>query len=400
MSDDRLNRTLRIAPRDLEALLDMADQSSASRTGESKRRSRRWTLRSTGVVLTLQAQAGGRRHFLVAPRNLSSTGMGVIHGGFIHIGTTCIITMRTRAGVTRSIPGTIVKCRFMRGNLHDTGIEFGQAINPMDFVEPMGDLAFNVERVDPATLTGRVLIVDDDRTMQKLLAHYLKPTRLEANYATDYETAIQCLKDDPDIAFIDIDLPGKDGIELISAARAQHNMAPMLALTAHAPDEMRSRFLDAGGSGYLTKPITKELFLQAIAEHLSARSPTASGGLLHSTLAASGAESELVLAYIEELRTCADSLATHIEQRDIQALQRVIMKLRGTAAGHGFDPITPIADAALASLKATQSADESMRELQTLIAACHRARPSRTEEIELSADSAGTPEKAAGAKSA
>jgi DNA-binding response OmpR family regulator len=399
MSDDRLKRTLRIPQRELDALLDMADQSSANRTSASKRRSRRWTLRSSGVVLTIQTQAGGHTHFLVAPRNLSSSGMGVIHGGFIHIGTRCIVSLRTRAGGSRSIPGKIVKCRLMRGNLHDIGVEFGSAINPMDFVAPGDDLAFNVERVDPATLTGKILIVDDDRAMQKLLAHYIKPTRIEATYATDADAALQCLADEPDMVFVDIDLPGKDGIELVRAARERHFMAPLLALTAHTAGSMRARFLEAGGTGYLTKPITQELLHQAIAEHLSTRNAHGTGALLHSTLASAGDESELVVGYIEDLRKNADLLATHIEQKDLDALRRVILKLRGTAAGHGFDPITPIADAALASLVETQNAEASMRELQSLIAACHRARPSRADETESIADAAPPAEKTTPAKS-
>ena len=386
MSDTRLTRTLRIAPRELEALLDSVDQSSTGRAGSSKRRSRRWSLRGSGIVLTLQAQAGGHTHFLVAPRNLSSTGIGVVHGGFIHLNTRCVVSLRTKSGATRSIQGKIVKCRLMRGNLHDLGVEFLEPINPLDFVEPTGDAMFNVEKVDPATLTGRVLVVDDDRAMQKLVAHFLKSTRLETSYANDADAGLQCLADEPDIVFIDIDLPGKDGIAFIQEARARHFMAPLLALTAHTSAEMRTRALEAGGSGYLTKPITQELLHQAIAEHLTTPNLAGDGALIHSTLAGSESETELVSTYIDELRKSAEQIANHIEQSDLDALRRVVMNVRGTAAGHGFDRITSVADAALHVLDATKNTDDSMRQLQSLIAACHRARPSRVEEPEDAAD--------------
>ena len=387
MTDTRLTRTLRIPPRELEALLDSVDQSSTGRPGSSKRRSRRWSLRSAGIVLTLQAQAGGHTHFLVAPRNLSSTGIGVVHGGFIHLNTRCVVSLRTKSGATRSIQGKIVKCRLMRGSLHDLGVEFLEPINPLDFVEPTGDAIFNVEKVDPATLTGRVLVIDDDRAMQKLVAHYLKSTRLETSYANDADAGLQCLADEPDIVFIDIDLPGKDGIAFIQEARARHFMAPLLALTAHTSSEMRTRALEAGGSGYLTKPITQELLHQAIAEHLTTPNLAGDGALIHSTLTGTESENELVSTYIEELRKSAEQIANHIEQSDLDALRRVVMNVRGTAAGHGFDPITSVADAALHVLDSTKSTDDSMRQLQSLIAACHRARPSRTDDADTEASS-------------
>lgn len=376
MSDVRLTRTLRIPQRELDAMLDAAEQASAKRTGSSKRQARRWKLRGTGVVLTLQGHAGTQTHFLVAPRNLSSSGIGVVHGGFVHIGSRCVVSLRTKAGQTRSVEGRIVKCRLMRASLHDVGIAFTEPINPLDFVDPSGEGKFNVEKVDAASLTGRVLVIDEDRAMQKLMAHYLRTTKLEATYASDAEAGLQCLVDEPEVVFVDLHLAGKDGIDFIKEARSKHFMAPIILLTADTNPSIRARALEAGGTEVLHKPFEQELVLQAIAEHVAAApGPAGVGGLIRSSLDAAPASSELVINYIDELHRNAEALANHIEQSDLAAIRRVIMKIRGTASGHGFEPITNIAADAMTSLDATRSIEKSMPQLQSLMGACHRVRP-------------------------
>lgn len=381
MSDVRLTRTLRIPQRELDAMLDAAEQASAKRTGASKRQARRWKLRGSGVVLTLAGQAGTQTHYLVAPRNLSSSGIGVVHGGFVHIGSRCVVSLRTKTGRTRSLEGKIVKCRLMRASLHDVGIAFTEPINPLEFVDPSGEGKFNVEKVDAASLTGRVLVIDDDRAMQKLMAHYFRTTKLEATYASDAEAGLQCLVDEPDIVFVDLHLTGRDGIEFIKEARAKHFIAPIILLTADTFPTIRARVLEAGGTEVLHKPIEQELVLQAIAEHVATTSgPANVGGLIRSSLELAPASSELVIGYIDELRRNAETMANHIEQNDLDAIRRVIMNIRGTASGHGFEPITNIAADAMKSLDATMSIEGSMPQLQSLMGACHRVRPPQTPE--------------------
>lgn len=73
--------------------------------------------------------------------------------------------------------------------------------------------------------------------------------------------------DPPDVVLLDMNLPESSGIELLGRLRAhpRHASAPVLALTAHAMQGDRQRFLDAGCDAYVPKPIDRETLFREIA---------------------------------------------------------------------------------------------------------------------------------------
>jgi two-component system, cell cycle response regulator DivK len=75
----------------------------------------------------------------------------------------------------------------------------------------------------------------------------------------------------PDVVLLDISLPGLSGLEVLARLRADARLArvPVVALTAHAMDGDRQRYLAAGFDGYVSKPILDEtVLLDAIARAL------------------------------------------------------------------------------------------------------------------------------------
>ena len=67
----------------------------------------------------------------------------------------------------------------------------------------------------------------------------------------------------PDLVLLDISLPGLGGLEVLARLRADARLArlPVVALTAHAMDGDRQRYLAAGFDGYVAKPILDETIL-------------------------------------------------------------------------------------------------------------------------------------------
>jgi CheY-like chemotaxis protein len=91
-----------------------------------------------------------------------------------------------------------------------------------------------------------------------------------------YETGLSALegfqRDTPDLVLLDISLPGMDGTEVLRQLRAIQGLQglPVIALTAHAMSGDRERYLTAGFSNYITKPIVDEtLLLTAIEQGLN-----------------------------------------------------------------------------------------------------------------------------------
>jgi len=67
-----------------------------------------------------------------------------------------------------------------------------------------------------------------------------------------------------DVVMLDISMPGRDGLQLISYVRAVQPQARILVLTAHTEDEYASRALKAGTHGYVTKDSTPDQLVTAI----------------------------------------------------------------------------------------------------------------------------------------
>ena len=73
----------------------------------------------------------------------------------------------------------------------------------------------------------------------------------------------------PDLVLLDIQLPGRDGYELLEELKMLPNRSwKVIALTAHALPEDRERAQAAGFNGYITKPIDVRTFPAEVAKHL------------------------------------------------------------------------------------------------------------------------------------
>jgi DNA-binding NarL/FixJ family response regulator len=83
--------------------------------------------------------------------------------------------------------------------------------------------------------------------------------------AADGREAIQLVKETaPDVAVIDISMPGLDGLEVIGRLKAQHTKLPVLVLTMHEEGQYVVRAIQAGAMGYLTKQSAPEQLVKAI----------------------------------------------------------------------------------------------------------------------------------------
>lgn len=101
----------------------------------------------------------------------------------------------------------------------------------------------------------RVLIVEDDLKLAKLMANVLEKERYVVEVAHDGDTGLDlALHAACDLAIIDWMLPGRDGLTLCRAIRAARLPVAILVLTARGQIEDRVLGLDSGADDYLTKP--------------------------------------------------------------------------------------------------------------------------------------------------
>ncbi len=108
---------------------------------------------------------------------------------------------------------------------------------------------------------AKVLLVEDNLLNQRAMKIMLEELACTVTLAENAQKALEAMNDDYDIVFMDIGLPDKSGVELVKIIRAEKLMSPsipIVALTAHAMEEDKTIFMDAGMDDVITKPISLE----------------------------------------------------------------------------------------------------------------------------------------------
>ena len=103
----------------------------------------------------------------------------------------------------------------------------------------------------------RILLVDDDREVVRLMRAYLEQAGYEVLAAYDGETAIHILRrENPDLLLLDLMLPDRDGYDITRLVRGDTRLAriPIIMLTARVDDTDKIIGLEIGADDYVTKP--------------------------------------------------------------------------------------------------------------------------------------------------
>ncbi|WP_340608695.1 two-component system response regulator PhoP [Xenorhabdus bharatensis] len=105
----------------------------------------------------------------------------------------------------------------------------------------------------------RILIVEDNALLRHHLKVQLRDIGHQVDAAEDSKEADYYLKENhPDVAIIDLGLPGEDGLSLIKRWRSDHINIPILILTARESWQEKVTVLNAGADDYVTKPFQLE----------------------------------------------------------------------------------------------------------------------------------------------
>lgn len=379
MAGNQCFSPIRLSPGELETLLMSLDRESGERLHNSKRRSRRWNIHGKKVILTTVGEAGSNMHFSSYARNLSSGGLSLLHGGFMHKGAVCYVTLRGIDGKARTLHMQVVRCAHLHKNLHEVGLKFDATIDPREFID-FGDAhVFTVESVEVSELKGTLLVVEDDRSYQALVKSYFNGSNLDLQFADCAEAAMAMIAENPDMAFVDLHLPDKDGLTLVGEIRGVFYEGPIVMLTADTTPGLRKRALKAGANEMLIKPCPPQELHRAAAEYLlaGARDPNVAGTF--ESARPENVTPEMQEMFLESTQKHATELAKAIEDVALEPAKEAVRLLRATADGYGFTRLAELSRDALKSLDASMSVEESAKDLQRLVAWCKkvqaRARP-------------------------
>lgn len=161
----------------------------------------------------------------------------------------------------------------------------------------------------------KVLLADDHSIVRAGLRRIVEESpdmEVVAEAERGREAILEARKSSPDVAVIDISMPGLDGLEVTELLLEENPDLPVLILTMHEEEQYVIRAVEAGAMGYLTKRSAPEQLVDAIRRvHSGSRYLTEEGTEALALRVARGIKGETLL----------DSLS----RRELQVLRRLAM---------------------------------------------------------------------------
>ena len=169
---------------------------------------------------------------------------------------------------------------------------------------------------------SKILIVDDEPSIIKLVSAYLKPEGYEVFTAADGPSGLKMAKAyKPDLVVLDLMLPGMDGLEILTRLRRESDVYVIL-LTARAEETDKIVGLSVGADDYVTKPFSPRELVARIKAALRRQQTGAGSG------------SEAVLSFKRvQIDVSARSVTVDGHPVDLTAIEFDLLK--ALAENHG-----------------------------------------------------------------
>ena len=203
-----------------------------------------------------------------------------------------------------------------------------------------------------------VLLVDDEPSLRLTMGEFLKRAGYTVLAAADYEGALMHEAQNIDVAVIDINLPGRNGIELLKQLCSADIYIPVIMITGEPNLAVIPEIVRAGAYDFISKPIIKDVLLNAVARAAEKKRLTDEKRRL---------EAE-IKRHAEELETrVAERTAELVETHKRLVQQERIAALGRAAAQVAHEVKNPLAGLLLYSLHLKSKLGESAKSETALV---------------------------------
>jgi len=213
----------------------------------------------------------------------------------------------------------------------------------------------------------RILVVEDDPTLADFVAKGLTEAGYAIDIAHDGRQGLDlAVMNRPDLAVVDVMLPGLDGLALIEALRQRQLRFPVLILSAKRSIDDRVKGLQVGGDDYLTKPFAFAELLARV-QALLRRSGTPQSG--PAQLRVADLEIDLLARRVTrgdqpiDLRPREFALLEYLARHAGQVVSKTMIQSR--IWNYSFDPRTNIVDVLVHRLREKIDRDHTPKLLHT-----------------------------------
>lgn len=393
-SDNAPLRTIRLQEKDQARLLLQLDRDTQQYDPNANRRRVRVPFNGT-VIVMLEGAHGVCSKYAVVPRNISSEGLAFIHGQFVHTRQSCRVVLPTLKGQWVAVRGAVLHSRHIEGIIHEVAVRFAETIDLTQFVEltPDQNERHKAERVrsglpavsvtevpaTPAKLQGHVLLVDPLEVDRRLFALWLGGQGLSIAEAEKPEQAMeQFARLAPGFVLAAVSSKECDGLRLVRELRKRGYAGPIAAVSSDEAEATQAAAMAAGCNAFLAKPCAKATFAQMIEQLMNydpALQDPAGTTPIVSSLASDPEMAGMVEKFVLGLGACIDQLQAALRKGDVETLQTLCQRLKGSGGAYGLTPLTQMSRLALGQLQSPNPDLVSVgRAVEDLMAIARRVR--------------------------
>jgi signal transduction histidine kinase/CheY-like chemotaxis protein/HPt (histidine-containing phosphotransfer) domain-containing protein len=223
---------------------------------------------------------------------------------------------------------------------------------PLDGVEDLQEIVEVCAESDVAprtmsrnSVTGRVLIAEDNQVNQRLLDLYITTMGATTSVAENGQQAVEHASSaEFDLILMDMQMPVMSGVEATEELRRRGYKGKIIALTANTTPEDRELCLRSGCDDFLPKPIDRERFVETVSAYLKPVTPADGEPPIVSNLLQSQPDlAHLVAEFVDFLPAKIDALSSAAREKDWETLKDEAHQLKGVGGGYGYPGLTELA---------------------------------------------------------
>ena len=140
-ADNKAVVAFRVSDKQIKAIRQQLER--AALEGQkmvNMRRHRRLSYdRTPRFFVEMQHPGGTNVTYVVELRNISSTGVGFLHGAFAYDKAPCNVILRNLQNQWVRVPGSVARCRMIQGKIHEVGVKFDEPIEVSQFAADLAD---------------------------------------------------------------------------------------------------------------------------------------------------------------------------------------------------------------------------------------------------------------------
>jgi DNA-binding response OmpR family regulator len=337
----------------INAILDKLDSADDAKF-RNRREAIRHPCRRFDVTLRAFHPGGSVAFRAVAMRNLSSSGAGFLHTGFLHIGTRVEMTIPRLKGGSETHAGKIIFCAHIAGTYHQIGVRFDHKISPEEHVELVGKA--NSPARDHA-LGGSMLQIDNSERDRQLMAHYLGATQVALTSVASGQDALAAMKGGNfDLVMCEANLKGTFSDVVIGQLREAGYKGKVIAVTATDTSPERIQAMqEAGVTDLLSKPYNQARLLSLVGPFLK-RVPVVNA----EATTPKQQMNSLMQRYMSSIRQLSGDIELATKEKRVDQLEQICSSLR----------LAEAARSVMQNIDANSSAEVINAQIKELLTMC------------------------------